>query len=212
LEQHALPSKKRSVRRILAVLAAVVTSLGVAIPVLAAYLGPNRTVVTHSLERKQCVYTADGDYGGQHWGCHMSLYFTPSGTCPGSVDPGYFNTKACGWPAGVSCGTMSCSYGGPYEDIVSCSSGEQGCTSVDHSTTYPEATVAGSVACPLYGSNGWCVRAANLSLTSNEPVAGYGILTLEGTRNGVSFLIGGGSGSVPLLEGVNTFTFWALSS
>ncbi|MEW6569525.1 MAG: hypothetical protein AB1449_15445, partial [Chloroflexota bacterium] len=41
---------------------------------------------------------------------------------------------------------------------------------------------------------------------------GYAILALEGTRNGETFACPGSSCSVPLREGINDFSFWALSS
>jgi hypothetical protein len=51
-----------------------------------------------------------------------------------------------------------------------------------------------------------------LEINSSEPVPGFNILSVEGTRNGASFACSGSVCSVPLLEGANDFTFWALSS
>jgi hypothetical protein len=174
------------------------------------YLGPNRSTTTYSYERKQCYYTANGTYGGNLYGCHLNLYTTPDGGCPSPS--GLFTSSACGWPAGVDCGSMSCSIGGPSESIVGCSSGDQGCRSVGHTTVLPEATVSGDISCSNPGLNGWCLGSATLNINSNEPLAGYNILDVEGTRNGISFACPGSTCSVPLLEGDNSFNFWALSS
>ncbi|MBM3153329.1 MAG: hypothetical protein FJZ96_14175, partial [Chloroflexi bacterium] len=76
--------------------------------------------------------------------------------------------------------------------------------------THPPATVSSSLQCSQPGSDGWCRGSASLSLTGSEPLAGYSILAVEGARNGVSFAFPGASAPVPLLEGQNDFTFWAL--
>ena len=51
-----------------------------------------------------------------------------------------------------------------------------------------------------------------LSLNGSEPLAGYGILAVEGSLNGQTFACSGSVCDVPLNEGNNDFTFWALSS
>jgi hypothetical protein len=51
-----------------------------------------------------------------------------------------------------------------------------------------------------------------LNLNGSEPLSGYAITALEGTRNGVTFACSGSSCNVDLLEGQNDFTYWALSS
>jgi hypothetical protein len=174
------------------------------------YLGPNRSTTTYVLQRKACYWTADGVYGGIHYGCHATTYAAPDADCPSAA--GLWNSGPCGWPNGVNCGTMACSYGGPSVSIEGCSSGDQGCRSVSVTTTLPEATVSSYINCSLPGSSGWCRGAASLEISSNEPVPGFNILTVEGTRNGASFACTGTACSVPLLEGGNDFTFWALSS
>ncbi len=57
-----------------------------------------------------------------------------------------------------------------------------------------------------------------LSLTASEPVPGYAITLIEGARNtlsgagGETFACPGAACDIPLQEGENAFTFWALSS
>ncbi len=80
-----------------------------------------------------------------------------------------------------------------------------------NTVTYPEATINAALnGCTL--RNSWCVTSPLLSLVANEPLSGYQILLIEGTRNGEAFACQSASCDVPLLEGENTFTFWALSS
>jgi hypothetical protein len=75
----------------------------------------------------------------------------------------------------------------------------------------PLATISGSLAgCTL--QNGWCVTSLSLNLQGTEPLTGYEIVALEGTRNSDPFACPGDSCDVPLLEGANDFSFWALSS
>ncbi|HQX17351.1 MAG TPA: Ig-like domain-containing protein, partial [Anaerolineales bacterium] len=57
-----------------------------------------------------------------------------------------------------------------------------------------------------------CVTAPELSLNGSEPLSGYTILAIEGSLNGQVFACSGSSCSVPLNEGSNDFSFWALSS
>ncbi len=176
------------------------------------YLGPDRVRTTYSMQRKECYYTADGTYGLTPYGCHVSLYTDPSSSCPSSA-AGYFNPGPCGWPVYVTCASMGgCSYGGPSASIIGCSAGETGCRSEAQVTTYPEANVSANILCSTPGSAGWCRGAASLEINSSEPVPGFNILTVEGTRNGASFACTGTTCSVALEEGVNAFTFWALSS
>jgi len=94
---------------------------------------------------------------------------------------------------------------------VSCSAGQTGCRSVAQTVTHPPATISGNINCPQTGDNGDCTAAASLSLSGNEPLSGYHITNLEGTRNGDAFLCEGSSCTISLLEGANAFTFWALS-
>jgi hypothetical protein len=98
------------------------------------------------------------------------------------------------------------------DSIQGCSEGEEGCRAVEKTTELPPATVNGSISCSVSGSGGWCRGGAALSLSGSEPLSGYNILTLEGTRNGEPFACSGAACGVPLLEGNNAFAFWARSS
>jgi hypothetical protein len=67
-----------------------------------------------------------------------------------------------------------------------------GCTSSQQYSTIPGpnlpyAAIAGTLNCSLPGNNGWCRGSSTLSLAGSEPVSGYSILSLEGTRNGAFF-------------------------
>ena len=67
----------------------------------------------------------------------------------------------------------------------------------------------------LQGCNlqdGWCTTSPSLHLTAAEPVAGQSITIIEGTRNGEPFACPGAVCDVPLLQGGNDFTYWALST
>jgi hypothetical protein len=147
-------------------------------------------------------------------GCHLYLYTTPDGTCPGAESTkSYFTSSMCSdethtWPG---CGA-SCHPAGPSVSVIGCSGGEQGCRSVAVTTTYPEAFTSAGIVCSNPGANGWCRGPASLEINSSEPIPGFNILTVEGTRNGAAFACSGSTCSVPLLEGQNNFTYWALSS
>ena len=77
--------------------------------------------------------------------------------------------------------------------------------------TLAEATIADDLqGCNL--NNGWCTTSPTLQLTANEPLPGESITLIEGTRNGEAFACSSATCNAPLLEGGNTFSFWALSS
>jgi hypothetical protein len=195
-----------------AFLLALVLLLARAIPALADYLGPDRTVTVWGWERLRCHYEAVYDPPGTGWyACTLDLYDTPDSSCPppGSA-AGYFSPSACGWPQAF-CQIFGCGIA-VSGSAVSCSEGETGCRAIEHTSTLPEATASGSVSCGVPGSGGWCRGAAELNLSGSEPLAEYSILALEGTRNGAAFACPGAACSVPLLEGTNDFTFWAISS
>src|SRR3990170_1567181 len=210
------PMNKRPVpRRSLAGLAfllALGLLLTFAVPALADYLGPNRTVSTWVWERLQCNYQAVYDEPGPGWyGCTLQLHASPSSGCPstGSV-AGDFTPSVCGW-AEAWCQTHRCDIS-LSTSTVGCSEGEPGCTAVEHFTTLPEASINGSVSCGVPGYSGWCLSSAALSLSGNEPLSGYSILALEGSRNGDTFACPGDNCPVPIPEGTSDFTYWAISS
>jgi hypothetical protein len=171
------------------------------------YLGPDRTRTSYVLQRKHCFYTADAMIPTPYpsgplspYGCHLNLYTTPDASCPAAGSTvGYFTVSQCNWPA--SCAAVSCSPAGPSESIEGCSGGEQGCRSVQVTTTHPEATVSASILCSSPGANGWCRGPASLEISAAEPIPGFNILAVEGTRNGAAFACAGSACSVPLLEG-----------
>ncbi len=198
-----------------AILSFLVFVLGafLALPALADHIGPHRTVSTWVWERLACHYEAVYDPPGAGWyGCTLDLVGPPDSTCDSTSSVrSYFNSAACGWPAGYSCETLPCDIS-RTSSIESCSDGDEGCRAVEKTVNQPPATVNGSVSCGLPGSGGWCRGGADLSVSGSEPLAGYNILALEGTRNGEAFACSGAACSVPLVEGGNSFTFWARSS
>jgi hypothetical protein len=184
----------------------------VAVPGMADYLGPNRTVTTYVWKRLHCHYQAIYDPPGAGWyGCYLDLYQTPDSTCPsvGSVVP-YFSPTDCNWPSNF-CQDPGCSIT-LSSSKEECNEGQTGCRAVETTVTHPAATVSGSLVCAVPGNNGWCRGGGEISLTGTEPLDGYSILALEGARNRETFACQGESCSVPLVEGTNDFTFWALSS
>jgi len=186
----------------------------------ADYLGPNRVIVTYETiyQRQACRFVDVRDPAGPGvCACTMTVYTSPTGSCPGSVDSHYFHTDVCGWssenPDCTDAGLDSIS--GPSSSIQSCSLGDQACTAVviEHRTTLAAATVSGAITCSTPGQNGWCIGPAVLNVSGSEPLSGYSILTIEGTRNSESFACPGDHCSnVPLSEGSNDFQFWAISS
>ena len=204
-----------SVVKIFPVLVLLILLFGIALPALADYLGPNRTVTTWVWERKRCEYVALYDPPGSgYYACTLRLYEPPDGAClaGGSTAP-YFNPhpNACGasWPG--TCGVdISCQIS-LSESLEACQEGESSCRQTAHTVTYPEAAIHGELRnCSL--QNGWCVTLPWLSLRAVEPLAGYSITAIEGTHNGEAFACQSTACEMPLLEGENAFTFWALSN
>ena len=180
--------KRKTISRLVAVLIALV----VVTPVLADYLGPNRTVTE---TQASCTVVL------------LECQYVPSKDI-------YKYRRVDSW---------SCSNEGkPWRDYDSsgpaCEMWSEGrmhwerqYSTETTSVTYPEATITGVLQnCAL--NNGWCVTAPSLELTANEPVSGYSILAVEGSLNGEGFACPEADCSVPLREGDNSFTFWALSS
>ena len=161
-------------------------------PVLADYLGPNRTVTETvgvcKIILNECQYVAAKDdwryKNDGSWSCSneskpWQAYPSASRSCNSSND-GYKY-----WDREDSSQTVT--------------------------NTYPPATINGSLQ-SCTSQNGWCVTVPQLSLSAIEPVAGYNIIAIEGSLNGQNFACANSSCSVPLNEGDNNFAYWALSS
>jgi len=166
--------------------------LAIATPALADYLGPNRTVTETTSVCKvvlyECQYVASKDQWKykrvDDWSCSNE----------GKPWQGYDNYSG-------DCGLFS-------KDRTQWGKEE---TLQTVTTTHPEATITSTLqGCNL--SNGWCNTATELSLDGNESLSGYNILAIEGVLNGQTFACSGSNCNVPLHEGDNAFTFWALSS
>jgi hypothetical protein len=169
-------------------------ALTVATPVLAEYLGPNRTVTETSsvckIILRECQFVADKNewrYKSEaSWSC--SLESKPW--------QDYSNNSR---PCNDTLHTNGYQYW-EREDVPQ-----------TETNTYPPATITGSIQnCTL--RNGWCITPPQLSLTGVEPVAGHSIIAIEGTLNGQPFACTNSTCSVPLSQGNNDFTYWALSS
>lgn len=78
--------------------------------------------------------------------------------------------------------------------------------------TYPPAEISAQAQCSLPGQNGWCRGGGGLQLTGFESVPGFEITAIEGIRNGESFAQTGNPATIPAVEGLNTFEYWAHSS
>ncbi|MCW5873354.1 MAG: LysM peptidoglycan-binding domain-containing protein [Anaerolineales bacterium] len=168
-------------------------AFGVAIPALAAYLGPDRgysVTVTES----ETVRDTDKD----EW-----LLTGPSGqvcyirhSC--NEHPGTDRQRdICGWEAVNSHCT-------PGFSIIE--------TTRTETHYHPEATVSGTVQCAQNGTNGWCIGSGSIALGANEPLGGYSILGIEGNLDGNTFFCPGTSCSVAGNPGSANANYWALSS
>jgi hypothetical protein len=152
-----------------------------ATPVLADYLGPDRTTT----ESYEDTY----DYG---------VWARDNNTIPYCLDKQ--GNKAddcivCEWKRkpGNACGDATYWYTlGSRSEIV------------EKTTNLPPAIISSSLqSCTL--NNGWCVTAPELSLNGSEPLSGYAILAIEGSLNGQSFACSGDNCIAPLNEGANDF-------
>ena len=154
-------------------------------PAFADYLGPDRTRTESYVETYDWGVWAKPDPTGNS--CHHT-YGTDCVVCTWERTPGSPCGDATYW---YKVGTRS--------EVV------------ERTITYPEATISGTLN-GCNARNGWCSTTPSLSLSASEPVTGYAITLIEGTRNGEVFACNGASCDIPLLEGENAFTFWALSS
>lgn len=172
----------------------VIMALTVATPVLAEYIGPNRTITETSTVCKvilyECKYVEEkGEWKYKQdgsWSC--SLESKPWQAYSSNKHP---------------CNDTLHTNGYQYwerEDITQ-----------TETNTYPPATINGVLqSCTL--QNGWCSTPPQLSLSGVEPVPGYNIFSIEGTLNGQSFACTNANCNVPLSQGNNNLTYWALSS
>ncbi|MFZ5883415.1 MAG: OmpL47-type beta-barrel domain-containing protein [Chloroflexota bacterium] len=157
---------------------------------LAGYLGPDRTRTESDVE----TY----DYGV--WASRDDLSCNPTNDPPACIQ--------CTWERDPF--TAPCAINPPTDRYYWYKLGTRS-EVITRTVTYPEAVISGALQ-NCSAQNGWCITSPALALNAGEPVAGYAITIIEGTRNGEAFACNGASCEVPLLEGENNFTFWALSS
>ncbi len=185
-------SQHRSKIQKIASLVLLAIALTIVTPVLAAYLGPDRTrtvqQTTCDVILRECQYIASkGDY---RW------HQVDSWSCSNESKPWLSYSNQSSGCDSSSKGDKTWSKKETVDDVL---------------FTHPSATISGVLQnCTL--KNGWCTTAPQLSLTGNEPVSGYRIIGLEGTLNGQGFACPGATCAVALLEGNNSFNYWALSS
>ena len=176
-------------RRFLFSFIAFLFAFALAVPALAEFLGPDRTTT-------QFVTVRDPD--NDVWTLTHVDPLDPYSdvclivhTCDEHPSVGR-QTALCGWVADNS----GCSMAYKTEE---------------QTVTLAEATISdGLQNCNL--NNGWCTSSPTLHLTANEPLPGETITLIEGTRNGEAFACASDTCDVPLVEGNNSFSFWALSS
>ena len=172
----------------------VILIFAIATPVLADYLGPNRTVTEASSTCKvvlyECQYVASKDVWKYRkagdWSCSNE----------GKPWKAYSSSPSS---QGCFSGTAGDTYWSKEEVLQ------------EVTITHPSATIINSLQnCNL--NNGWCNTTPELALSGTEPLSGYNILAIEGSLNGQTFACSGENCSISLNEGNNDFTFWALSS
>lgn len=192
-------------------LALAVIIVGTAI---AAYLGPNRfgpqTTCTTNCTAGDCSYTGSMTTvtNKKFFSCTLKLSAPDAGSCmSANAAKAWFTESACGWdsPSLDAWGPISSSFNG-----WSCTTTSTTCTTI--TVALSPATVSSSTACTANGSNGWCVGSAILNISSNDPLAGYNIVFIEGEMDSASvFGCGGSTCPVPVPEGNHSFEFWSLS-
>ncbi len=139
------------------------------------------------------AYEPPGTGPHDHSGNHQA--FCPS---PGSLSPGEDPSRCHG----------NYHEGGDITETVWVSSGYWSTTTV----ALPPATVSGSVNC-TYGANGWCVSPATLTITGSEPVAGYSISSIQGSRSGAPFTCSGAACAQTVADTTGeSFTYQAFST
>lgn len=158
------------------------------------YTGPDRTVATEVSvcvwEKSSCEYVeAKGDY---RWHVEDTVY------CASESKPWLEGDNYPG-----ECGAFS-------EGRKQWNKGSE---TQSGTFTYPSATVDGVPVCDTPGLAGWCRSGGALTINSSEPMDGEKIIAIEGLRNGTNFACAKkATCTLALLEGSNTFSFWAVSS
>jgi hypothetical protein len=182
--------KRKSILYFFVILLALVSVT----PVLADYLGPNRTVIEWTSVCKvvlyECKYVASkGDWRYRR------------------VDDWACSDESKPWQAYSSQPSSQ----GCFASTTGDTYWEREETLQEVTNTYPPAIINNTLQnCTL--NNGWCTTSPELSINGTEPVSGYNILAIEGSLNGQTFACSKSTCNVPLSEGDNSFTFWALSS
>jgi len=182
MEQPAIRIPLSKLRAFVAILC-VFLALVFAGPALAEYLGPDRVTV----EFKE-VRDPDNDVWTMTRGADVCLIIH---TC--EEHPSVVRQQAlCGWTADNS----GCDRAYKIKEVT---------------VVLPEATIGSDLqGCTLV--DGWCTDTPTLHLVGTEPVTSETITLIEGTRNGEPFACPGAVCDVPLVQGGNQLTFWALSS
>jgi len=190
--QHAVrPRTILLPRRALLLFIAFILAAFLTLPAVAEYLGPDRTttvfVEVRDPDHDVWTLTHVDPFDGLPDVC-LIIH-----TC--AEHPSVERQLAlCGWVADP--GASGC---------------DEAYKTEEQTVLLPEATISGVLQnCSLV--DGWCTSSPTLHLTAAEPVAGEYITVIEGTRNGEPFACSGVACDVPLIEGSNTFTFWALST
>ncbi len=179
-------------RRALFIFLAFILAAFLTLPAVAEYLGPERT-------RAELVTVRDPDH---------DIWTLINDDPPFGILPVCLIIHTCDQHPGVVSYGPACLWGDNPAEHSSCSMAVK---EELQEVTYPEATITAILQdCNSVG--GWCTSSPTLHLTANEPVAGESIMLIEGTRNGKPFACSGVVCNVPLLEGSNEFTFWALST
>ena len=181
-------------RKTIFYLIVAIITLGIVTPALAAYLGPDRVVTEATSNCKVILYECQYVPAKDDWRYKKADDWSCSNE--GKPWQAYSSNPSS---QGCFAGTAGDSYWSKEETLQ------------EVTTSYPPATINSSLQ-NCTSNNGWCNTATKLSLSGIEPVAGYNILAIEGTLNGQTFACSGANCSVPLSEGNNSFTFWALSS
>lgn len=161
---------------------------------LLTYTGPDRTILQNTTVCKVILYKCEYKPKKKDWAWRQS----GSWSCSNEAKP---------W----------LSY---HNSTGKCHQADEGATKYEKHEVVsgqvplvqPPAEVYGVISCEVPGNAGWCRNGAWLGLSSSEPLNGFEIYAIEGTQNGENMICMDDACSVPLVEGQNDFTFWALST